>query len=272
MFPCLLCFIDDQGFQQDNSKPSVFTTDDQHAALLYTDEREFDVFMTPKITLCLHPSIRLFNAEQYPSLRVDDNLRKFDLRPDFFATHPGFIEDRIPQLHDAQGESQTVEVKLFDLRQQLHQGFTFHFGVPVWELCDSVHIMESKLSLTNSALGEVCHYARVLQHSIGSIKGGQYQDLRILLFDREVWWLLLFRSGTLQRRIKGRWTDGGSRERIGEFFPPPPWSRLLTAACAHFEVDVVNFPGSQSPYLGQGAQGRVFCVQKRNKDERMRQV
>jgi hypothetical protein len=217
----------------------VLTKEEATVAAQFKDEKLLDVFLTAKLThiFSSEQGWVVCNSEDFPWLQVDPNP-KFNQKPDFFVCHPLCVLQKFPKTKNKALSKARAQADLF-------------FGVPDHrKLHDMLFVLESKLKITNTALGEVLAYHEY-------VRCDKETTTLHMLFDKNEFWLLAIEKRVVTKRVICEWTTAGSVALIREFFSPPPWHNALHNACE--ALDIVTVPGTTpQPFLGAGGSGRVF--------------
>ena len=175
--------------------------------------------------------------------------------PDMFVCHPAFFKS-----------NKSARDSTFD-------GEDFHFGdLAHWDLRDSVvAIVEWKSIIgpnDNSALGEGVEYSRRIMHTGNNtsvpLDDPMVRITRVILADRDNFYLVLCQGGVAIECDWGMWTDAGSEDAIIKFIQNGAshrrWVDAISSLCIEFQVTLVH--NHDNPcFLGRGACGRVFRVQ-----------
>jgi len=175
-------------------------------------------------------------------------------KPDMFVCHPAFWKS-IKGPADKQDNSGN-----------------FRFGVCAhWDLRDCVNvIVEWKLNIglgDFSALGEGLEYARRIMHTGNNtsvpLDDPMVRITRVILADREKFYLVLCQHGVASKCDWGMWSDPGSEDAIIKFIQNGAlhrrWVDAISSLCSEFKVTLVHDIDNPC-FLGRGASGRVFRV------------
>lgn len=175
-------------------------------------------------------------------------------KPDMFVCHPAFWKS-IKSTGDTQYDSGN-----------------FRFGVLAhWDLRDCVNvIVEWKCTIgfgDFSALGEGVEYARRIMHTDDNsgvcLDKPMVRITRVILADREKFFLVLCQHGVAGECVWGKWTDAGSEGAIVDFIKSGTsgrrWVDAISSLCFQFKVTLVVNDNNPC-FLGRGACGRVFRV------------
>ena len=131
------------------------------------------------------------------------------------------------------------------------------FGVlSSWVLRDCISAtLEAKTIINNQAFGEVVYYGRHL-----SLNHSEPNDVRIVLFDKTDFWLVVFARGVCALVTVCPWKARGSLKLLKDFAKASStWPDVLDSVCV--KLDLVVAEGNA--FLGYGQFGRVFRVFRR---------
>ncbi|CAJ1954078.1 unnamed protein product [Cylindrotheca closterium] len=234
----------------ENGKGDAVLTTEQSGSLLQLEtEHQVVAFLTPFLSAvfqCNGSSNRvLVNSEEYKWLKTsNDEKSTYSQKPDMFICHKSLYQKRDP--FAATGDS-----KLHQMRRS-----TDIFGqLSHWHLRRFLSVvLEAKKDISNSAFGQTINYAAHLSFE----ESGPIM-VRLVLFDRESFWLVETLRGRASSVRKCRWVDGGSKSRLEKFMLEDPLIKVLDKAC--FELGLVP---EENGYLGSGAFGLVFKVCDQN--------
>ena len=235
--------LDSQGDQrtvrfEGSHGDAVLTEEEAATAVLEAQESEkmLDVFMTPFLSHVLGTNGRvLVNCEDFAWVEVMSGHRKLNLKPDFAVAPAGYVVFKDPP-HASEGIKQARDESKSAL----------HFGTPLWELRDSVIVLESKKKISSEGFGELLVYLRW-------ICSPTFPTSRGMLFDATEFWLIECVEGVVTKRVISQWTTAGSVQLIRDFFPLSVWERAQVEACIKLGVAVCD-----DGFLGAGGSGRVF--------------
>ena len=217
---------------------AVLTKKEAATAVLKAQESEkmLDVFMTPFLSHVLGTEGRiLVNCEDFAWVEVMSGHRKLNLKPDFAVAPAGYVVFKDPP--------QASE----SIKQARDQSKgALHFGTPLWELRDSVIVIESKKKISSEGFGELLVYLRW-------ICSPTFPTSRGMLFDATEFWLIECVEGVVTKRVISHWTTAGSVQLIRAFFPLSLWERAQVEVCKKLGVTVCD-----DGFLGVGGSGRVF--------------
>ena len=217
----------------------------EHVWVALVTQRLTDIVST------LRPSKVLVNSEKISWIRTSSQLPSNYQAPDLFVCDPVAVLEKNPPAATESSES----VYTSSIRES-----HFKFGECAWPLRDAMLcFMEAKVKISLfAALGEIFQKAQNL------LSGTNYSaDVKCCLFDLTTMYLLTFTSTGLQSSRKFKLTAAGSLKKLVEFLLPDDtveskWLRTLRQLCTHFKVT----PVQGSAFLGCGAHGKVFRVQK----------
>ncbi|KAJ8546684.1 hypothetical protein ON010_g11549 [Phytophthora cinnamomi] len=205
----------------------------QSQANAFKNETAFDTFITPYFNDVLGSCGMVFvNSERYQWLSQSPLIAKTtDLKPVGFATHRGMFRAK-PVPND-----------------RLPRPSGFRFGVAEEELYDCLILFESKITIGDSAFGQVVRY---LQNICPKASASA------ILFDARSFWLIKSHQSVVVKVQVAKWANKGSKSLFRNFISDnvSPWVARLTLACSCLGVDVVE----GDAFLGRGAHGRVFKV------------
>jgi len=237
--------LDSQGDQrtlrfEGSHGDAVLTEEEAETAVLKARESEkmLDVFMTPFLSRVLGTNGRvLVNCEDFAWVEVMSGHRKLNLKPDFAVAPSGYVVFKDPP-HASESIKQA--------REEESKISPLHFGTPLWELRDSVIVLESKKKISSEGFGELLVYLRW-------ICSPTFPTARGMLFDATEFWLIECVEGVVTKRVISQWTTAGSVQLIRDFFPLSLWERAQVEACSKFGVTICD-----DGFLGAGGSGRVF--------------
>jgi hypothetical protein len=238
----------------------VFSTTDAQLAITKTDEKKFDIFMTPFLTELFAP-LTLVTSEDFRWIRLHEHAAASDQdgKPDFLIAPVEFVERRTP----------SAGTSLSAVRDATSD-VLFRFGVPAsWSLRDFVRVLESKaMALGNAEFGELILYLQK--------QGGDRRHTRGMLFNQTDFWLVEVKGHIVTQRIMGKWVQGGVKQLIRKFMHfnlVDTWCTPMAEICTNLEVRVMDPHVDNiavAAFLGEGAFGRVFRVLSANVGARPR--
>ncbi|CAJ1946421.1 unnamed protein product [Cylindrotheca closterium] len=230
---------------------AVLTNEQARSLLQLETEHQMVAFLTPFLAAlfqCNGASSNrvLVNSEAYKWLKTsnDENSAAYNQNPDMFICHKSIYKKRDP--FDAREDD-----KLLQMRRS-----TDVFGqLSNWDLRRFLYlVLDAKKDIDDSAFGQTINYGAHL-----SLGENSPITVRLVLFDRESFWLVQTVKGTASSVRKCRWVDGGSKSRLEKFMLQDPVIEILDKAC--FELGLVP---EVDGYLGGGAFGLVFKVCDQN--------
>jgi hypothetical protein len=223
---------------QERSGDSILTPEKQQEYSEITFENIFVHRLTPILSELFSENGHIVvNSENQPWL----NTRK----PDLFLCPPWVYSRRQPSpFHLSLGE---------------HPDFCdyeyLYGAISERRLFDSVHILDCKVTATNSAIGEVFQHLQTLN----SNSYEPQQTSRGMLFCHTGCYLLICEHLTLRFIEFVPWTASGSRQQLLNFFPSFQWN--IDPILRHFQVQISEpKSNNDSAFLGSGATGRVIRV------------
>lgn len=180
-------------------------------------------------------------------------------RPDMFVCNPAFF-----------ASNQTEGDKKYTKEN-------FLFGAPAhWNLRDCLEVViECKRNIVGdfSALGQGVEYARRIMYAGREVHVPLDRTMvcitRLILADRDSFYLVLCQRGEAVNCVWGNWTDPGGLEamvdHLAHRISERRWVSAISSLCKHFDVDPIvqsaDNPSVKRPcFLGRGASGRVFGV------------
>ena len=227
----------DSELQSLEEQPAVLTGEEMAKALAFSKENELVRYLTPfLIDILEKDGMVLINGENFSWLHTGYAAQK----PDMFLCPRWCYEKRTPSGADA-----------------VTAGFRFGI-VSDRRVYDTVHLLDAKLSCSDSALGELIIHCQYLSHAIGP-----GTVVRGMLFDREKFWLIECQGLELIFRKVGFWVLPGSRAHIFGHFYKLKW-HALEEVCRGLGAVVVDPQSSEhsTALLGIGGFGRVVRVTK----------
>ncbi|CAK4135620.1 unnamed protein product [Aphanomyces euteiches] len=214
---------------------------EQEKVTAFSSESLLVEFVTPFLAAILKDfGIVFVNSENNPWLRQHVDAKSSTVcKPDGFATHAGMYR----------------------------RNGNLRFGKMEPKLLDCMMIIEVKLSITDDSFGQVISYIQFVQDKLIEDDCRFCSDAAtpVLLFDRQVFWLISSYRGGPVRVQTMKWIQPGSKEVLANFVQSeiPIWILLLNDACAKHGVSVVE----GESFLGSGAFSRVFKVKSPNHAE-----
>jgi hypothetical protein len=132
------------------------------------------------------------------------------------------------------------------------------FGVPAdRRIKDTVHIFDAKCNSSNKGYGEhIIH----LQH----MNYAHHVPVRGMYFGKSECWISSCQGNELTYREVLKWTDGGSEDRLKEFFKASVWNKVdeVSGKLGYKIFNPFQNNTLTSAFLGMGAFGRVYAVVK----------
>jgi hypothetical protein len=199
-------------------------------------------FLTPHFER-IFENLAVVNSEEYTWLQVSSETKRYNQKPDMFVCHGGMYQKR----EASKTTQETESLRTTD----------FKFGVlSSWVLRDCISAtLEAKTRINKEAFGEVINYGRHL-----SLDHPEPNDVRIVLFDKTEFWLVVFARGVCALVTKCAWNVGGSLKLLKDFAKASStWPEVLDSVCG--KLDLVVAEGEA--FLGHGSFGRVFRVFRR---------
>jgi hypothetical protein len=233
----------------------VFSEEDVHVAAQFNkgQEKEFNVFLVPRVAGALPGNRVIALSEEIPWLVVNSKHAKLNKKPDFTVLSKAFYSP-----HPAP-EDQHVAA-----RQQYKENYSFRFGVPA--------TMDSKCSFlagetkipdnaqrrpTPAHLGTAIIYGLILRDLRKTAY--RHQAVPILLVTPTEFWLVEVGVFALGLSI-WRWDQPGSMEALSQFVPKAPFDEL-DELCSEAKVQVADPLDTSTPtVLGLGGSAVVFRV------------
>jgi hypothetical protein len=236
-------FID---FEGEIGEPSVLTAEQAKELSTMENEHRLVAYITPFLeeTVKDTASGYVFNSEQHKWIKTSKESCAYNERPDLIIIHPAFITSKLP-----------FNCKKDQTLKRM-QRISDKFGALAdWKLRDFIGLTcEAKQIIDNEAFGEVVNYGA---HICFDADGHGAVVARLLLFDKNEFWLVDSVNGVVASVVKSGWLVPGSKRILHDFVRQPALAKLLNKACNHFNVTV----GSDS-FLGAGAFGHVFRAQR----------
>ena len=199
-------------------------------------------FLTPHFER-IFENLAVVNSEEYTWLKVSSDTNGYNQKPDMLVCHGGIYQKR---------EASNTTNETENLRRA-----DFKFGVlSSWVLRDCISAtLEAKMTINRAAFGEVVYYGRHL-----SLNHPEPNDVRIVLFDRTEFWLVVFAGGVCALVTQCPWTVEGSHKLLKDFAKASStWLEVLDSVCARLSLVVPE----GEVFLGFGSFGRVFRVFRR---------
>ena len=170
------------------------------------DEHEVIAYLTPHLEdIFANDGLVLVNSEEYAWLKTSTGQKSesFKQKPDMLACHPA--------LYRAKDESKASDYV------KARRKCGFKFGVlGDWQLRGCIgSVLEAKTKIDNEAFGEVINYGRLI-----SVDLEKPSSVRIVLFDKTMFWLVSFTDGACFKVEQCNWTQPGSRELLASFATP----------------------------------------------------
>ena len=178
------------------------------------------------------------NSEENKWLRTSDDCT-FNQKPDLFVCHRAIYQKRQP--------FNTGDQILLGMRRARDV-----FGVLAnWKLRRFLYVVcEAKMEIDNAGLGETINYgSHICLDEDGPV------TVRLILFDRNEFWLVECVKGVASSIEKCDWSQCGSASLMRNFELRDPLIEALDDACKAFRLTV-----DENSFLGQGAFGVVFRV------------
>jgi len=230
-------------------------------------ERELVNLYTPylqSIVEEINSLIRLINSEEYAWLRASSGYSKCDMKPDLFVAYHALVEYK-----DAYRNAPVCEVNRL-------------FGrFPCWNCRSSIWcIFDAKWKIDTAAFGEKCKYLQSCCYQC-RIWQGLGQQLKLILFDIEEFWMIEGYENDIRKLTKCKWTQSGSREVLKDFLTTyDPWMESTENLLKMLSVQLhppMSLPDTNTPppvlnepsifnaaILGAGAYGRAFLLTNGN--------
>ena len=229
-------------FVEKETEDAMLSAEEAAELAKLENEHQVVAYLTPHLENLVHSiatvNYSVFNSEQYKWIETSNETSQFNQKPDLIICDPAFIDAKPPF-------KISEDPALQDIRRD-----TFRYGIlSRWKLRDFIGITcEAKQSIDNQAFGEVINYGtHICFGDHGSV------TTRLLLFDKEQFWLVHVVRGTVAMVTTCQWLDRGSKNLLRDFIRQPALPKLLKLACQQFQLIV----GTDS-FLGAGAFGYVF--------------
>jgi hypothetical protein len=231
-------------FVEKAGEESVLTADQVQELSQTTNEHQVVAYITPfleeivKDTTCCC----VFNSEEYKWIQTSSETSAYNEKPDLIVIHPAFANSKPPFKCER------------DEALKLMRRNTDKFGVLAqWKLHDFIGLTcEAKQKIDNGGFGEVINYgAHICFGEHGAVA------TRLMLFDKQTFWLVESVRGAVAKVVTSRWSDHGSKQLLRDFVRQPALPKLLNDACEHFNLVVTS-----DSFLGAGAFGFVFRAQR----------
>ena len=224
-------------------------------AMVFSKEEVWTALITPYLQRVVKSTDKvLVNSERIGWIRTQSGLSTHYQKPDLFVSDPlAFIQHPLPEPRGKPSESAKYAASL--------RTNDFLFGECAWPLRDSLScILEIKVNISlNQALGEALSKVSNILHSL------TISALKVCLIDMNQVYLLVFTSTGLFSSRQFLLTAKGSFRSVKDFISPsvtiePVWLRATRQLCKDFNVEPVR----GSAFLGAGAHGKVFRVERRS--------
>ena len=231
-------------FKEKVGEESVLTAEQVEELSQTTNEHQIVAYITPFLEEIVKgtASCCVFNSEEYKWIQTSSETSAYNEKPDFIVIHPAFANSKPPFKFER-------DEALKSMRRN-----TDKFGVlSQWKLRDFIGLTcEAKQIIDNQAFGEVINYG-------AHICFGEHGALttRLMLFDKQTFWLVESVKGEVANVMTSRWSDHGSKQLLRDFVRQPALPKLLNDACEHFNLVVTS-----DSFLGAGAFGFVFRAQR----------
>lgn len=226
-------------FRGEAGQPACLTDAEVAELSRCRSESAVVAFLTPRFER-IFENLAVVNSEEYTWLEVSSDNNRYSQKPDMLVCHGGIYKKR----KESNTTDETESLRTAD----------FKFGVlSSWVLRDCISAtLEAKTKINKAAFGEVVNYGRHL-----SLNHPQPSDVRIVLFDRTEFWLVVFAKGVCALVTQCSWTVEGSRKLLKGFAKASStWLEVLDSVCS--KLDLVIPEGDA--FLGYGSFGRVFRV------------
>ncbi|KAG7343447.1 protein kinase domain containing protein [Nitzschia inconspicua] len=240
----LMQFKDFQVFEGKDDQPSILSIDEARALARMRTEHQVVAFIMPylqDILLEEGNNLSVYNSEEYKWIETSSEPSAFNEKPDLLISHPAFVNRKIP--------FQCDDEHLKKLRRLNDQ-----YGVlAAWELRSFIGLTcEAKLSISDAAFGDVINYG-------SHICFGKHAPpmTRLMLFDKNEFWLVQSVKGAVGTVVCSKWTHGGSRKLLKDFIPKHWMVKVIHQACEKFNLAI-----DCDSFLGSGAFGYVFRVNR----------
>ena len=231
-------------FEEKVGEESVLTAEQVEELSRATNEHHVVAYITPFLEEIVKDtaSCSVFNSEEYKWIQTSSETSVYNEKPDLLIIHPAFANSK----HPFQCERDEA---LKSMRRN-----TDKFGVlSQWRLRDFIGLTcEAKQKIDNGGFGEVINYgAHICFGEHGAVA------TRLMLFDKQTFWLVESVRGEVASVVTSRWLDHGSKHLLRDFVRQPALAKLLNDACEHFNLVVKS-----DSFLGAGAFGFVFRAQR----------
>jgi hypothetical protein len=210
------------------------------------DEHVLIATLTPVLSaLCAKVGASFVNSEEEPWIQTTSKDPATFLKPDAFSSS---IHLHLP------ADEHRVD-SLGRLRRDLLGGRAFDtvykFGKPIWELRDFYVVWTFKVHISPADRGVA--YNDLVNLS----RGDAYNAYYLLLCDCDHFYIFTAKYGVVGSIANQyRWTSLGAREALERVLTwKNAWARLVQNLCAKQNLVV-------SDYLGAGAMGRCFAVER----------
>jgi hypothetical protein len=233
-------------FEEKTGEPSVLTAEQVRELDNMQNEHQVVAYITPFLEESVTGTAggSVFNSEHYKWIQTSYENCAYNDKPDLIIIHPAFLTSKPPFKCE---KDQT-------LKGMRRSGDKFG-ALAAWKLRDFIGLTcEAKQIIDDEAFGEVVNYGA---HICYDADGHGSVSARLLLFDKNEFWLVESVKGAVASVLKSGWLVPGSKHILHDFVRQPTLAKLLNVACKHFNVTV----GSDS-FLGAGAFGHVFRAQR----------
>lgn len=221
------------------SQPACLTDAENEELSRCRSESAVVAFLTPRFER-IFENLAVVNSEEYTWLEVSGDTNGYNQKPDMLVCHGGIYQKR----EASNTTDETESLRTAD----------FKFGVlSSWVLRDCISAtLEARTKINKAAFGEVVNYGRHL-----SLNHPEPNDVRIVLFDKTEFWLVVFAKGVCAFVKQCSWTVEGSQKLLKDFVKTSStWLEILDGVCSR--LDLVVPEGDAFP--GYGSFGRVFRV------------
>lgn len=181
------------------------------------------------------------DSQDFPWLSQGSGDR---LKPDGFIVHQA-----LAKIRDSAAEEVLEETRALVNGTPVHDRYVE----------GEVFMIEGKLGLTPKGQLELVDYMNLVGK--GVYKG--------MVIGKNGFWLVKACNWVINERIEGKWTDAGSMELILDFLPPPPLACAIDSVCQQLQCRI-SIANTGESYLGSGASGHVFLVEKGSKKMAMK--
>jgi len=234
-------------FEEKQGSASVLTAEQVDLLSRTENEHQVVAYMTPFLEDIVKDTVScsVFNSEEYKWIQTSNSTNIYNEKPDLIISHPAFINSKLP--------FNCNDEKL----QQMRSNSDLKYGVlSQWKLRDFIGLTcEAKQGIDNGAFGEVINYGAHI--CFGAHRATM---TRLLLFDKQSFWLVESVRGIVASVTTSQWLDHGSKDLLRNFVRKPALPKLLNDACGHFNLTVAS-----DSFLGAGAFGYVFCAQRQDR-------